>query len=300
MKKMKVNFHICEACNYRCKHCFAKFDCRKTLSAEEWIRIADNVIDSGLVYEINIAGGEPMLHKGLMEIARHIRKRGVDVSLITNGHFMTPEWIRENAGVFKTIGLSIDTLDPERQKHLGRCDSKGGHLTPEEVGERIRLLRETNPKIRIKLNTVVSAVNRDDNLAEKVKGWKIDRWKIMKMQLFENAQFSNRCIEINETGYIKYVERALKEFGHSYREADSMVYVSAGTEIVAEKVLRASYIMIDANGWLVDDSQNDNYTMIADCLRESFTEGYERLPFNRDNYMKRYEEKSERTQPMAG
>lgn len=300
MKKLKVNFHICEACNYHCKHCFAKFDCRKLLSAEEWIRIADNVISSGLVGEINIAGGEPMLHKGLMEIARHIRKRGVDVSLITNGHFMTPEWIRENAGVFKTIGLSIDTLDPERQKNLGRCDSKGGHLTPDQVGERIRLLRETNPNLRIKLNTVVSAVNRADNLAEKVKAWKIDRWKIMKMQLFENGEFSNRCITIHETDYSRYVRRALKEFGLSYREADSMVYDAGGMEIVAEKVLRASYIMVDAKGWLVDDSRNDSYTMISDCLTEPFADGYSRLPLNRENYMKRYEEALQDPRLQAG
>ena len=300
MKKFKVNFHICEACNYHCKHCFAKFDCRKMLSAEEWIRIADNVIGSGMVREINIAGGEPMLHPGLMEIARYIRERGVDVSLITNGHYMTPDWIRENAGVFKTIGLSIDTLDTERQKNLGRCDRKGGHLTPEQVDERIRLLRETNPNLRIKLNTVVSAVNRDDNLAEMVKGWKIDRWKIMKMQLFENGCFSNRCIEIDEAGYGGYVGRALTEFGLSYQDADSMVYDADGTEIVAEKVLRASYIMIDANGWLVDDSQNDSYTKISDCLEEPFADGYARLPLNQENYLKRYEETPRNPQLMVG
>jgi radical S-adenosyl methionine domain-containing protein 2 len=137
---------------------------------------------------------------------------------------------------------------------------------------------------------VVSAVNRADNLAEKVKAWKIDRWKIMKMQLFENGEFSNRCITIHETDYSRYVRRALKEFGLSYREADSMVYDAGGMEIVAEKVLRASYIMVDAKGWLVDDSRNDSYTMISDCLTEPFADGYSRLPLNRENYMKRYEE----------
>lgn len=288
-EKIKVNFHICESCNYHCKHCFAKFDSKQMLKTEDWIRISDNVINSGLVYEINIAGGEPLLYPGLMDIVRHIKERGVDVSLITNGHYMTKDWIMKNAGFFKTVGISIDTLNPELQKKLGRCSLNGKYLTQQDVSERIKLLREVNPSLRIKINTVVSMLNHDDNLAETVRNWKIDRWKIMKMQLFENEKFSNRNIEINNMMYKKYITRALATFGISNRDNDAMIYNVDKREIVAENILKASYIMVDSNGCLVDDSQNTSYTMISDCLTESFVEGFRKLPLNQENYRKRYE-----------
>ena len=133
---------------------------------------------------------------------------------------------------------------------------------------------------------------------EEVSGKTMDGWT--GDYTFENGEFSNRCITIHETDYSRYVRRALKEFGLSYREADSMVYDAGGMEIVAEKVLRASYIMVDAKGWLVDDSRNDSYTMISDCLTEPFADGYSRLPLNRENYMKRYEEALQDPRLQAG
>lgn len=42
--EMKVNLHIIEACNMHCGFCFAKFQCRKALSLEDWKHIVDNIV----------------------------------------------------------------------------------------------------------------------------------------------------------------------------------------------------------------------------------------------------------------
>ena len=42
--ELKVNLHIIEACNMHCEFCFAKFQCKKALSLEDWKHIVDNIV----------------------------------------------------------------------------------------------------------------------------------------------------------------------------------------------------------------------------------------------------------------
>ena len=64
-KKYKINLHILEACNFKCRHCFSKFGTKKPLPMEDWKKIVDNCVAGADVAEFNIAGGEPMLYPGL-------------------------------------------------------------------------------------------------------------------------------------------------------------------------------------------------------------------------------------------
>lgn len=46
MSELKVNLHIIETCNMHCEFCFAKFQCKKPLSLEDWKHIVDNIVGS--------------------------------------------------------------------------------------------------------------------------------------------------------------------------------------------------------------------------------------------------------------
>lgn len=285
---IKVNFHICEHCNYKCRHCFAKFQCIKMLSGKEWEKITDNVLQSNHVNYINIAGGEPLLHPDFDSIVSYIHSKGVKLSLITNGFCVNEEWIRKNAKKFDTIGFSIDTLNRELQIKTGRSDSKDRVINADDFRRKISLIRKYNPNIRIKVNTVVSDINRDDRIAEYIKEWKIDRWKILKMQLFDNGQFNNRDIEITNDTYDNYVSKSLEILGDS-----------SSTRVVLERAIQGSYIMIGANGWLLDDTDTLSYRKIINCLTDNFSEGLRKLKLNKKRYMSRYlgTEQSEYTAP---
>ena len=286
-QNLKVNLHVCEYCNYHCAHCFAKFGCKATLPAENWAKIADNVISSGLVSEINIAGGEPLLHPQMIEIVDCIRSYGLPVSLVTNGSLVTEDWIRRNGKKFKTIGFSVDALTPELQRTIGRCTNSGERIAPEEFGRKIALLREVNPEIRIKINTVVSQVNKHDNLAEYIRLWNVDRWKLLKMQIFDDGIHCNEGIKISDTEYDNYVSRALQTLGLTF-SPEQVQYQTGQTQIIAERLLKGGYLMIGANGFLLDDTKNSSYTKICDCQTESFAEGLKQLTFYEDLYTSRY------------
>ena len=286
-QNLKVNLHVCEYCNYHCAHCFAKFGCKATLPAENWKVIADNVISSGRVREINIAGGEPLLHPQMMEIVDSVRAYGIPVSLVTNGSLMTTDWIKQNGTKFKTIGFSVDALTPELQRTVGRCTNSGAVISPEEFGRKISLLREVNPEIRIKINTVVSQVNKFDNLAEFIKLWNVDRWKLLKMQIFDDGIHCNAGIKVSDAEYDSYVSRALHSLGVEF-SPEQVQYQAGQTQVIAERLLKGGYLMIGANGFLLDDTKNASYTKICDCQKESFAEGLKQLTFYEDLYQSRY------------
>ena len=64
---------------------------------------------------------------------------------------------------------------------------------------------------------------------------------------------------------------------------------TARREIVVEPDMKASYVLIDSNGCLLDNAV-DKITPVAvcDCLREDFTEGMRRLTLDREKYEARY------------
>lgn len=44
LDELKVNLHIIEACNMHCGFCFAKFNCKKNLTLDDWKHIVDNIV----------------------------------------------------------------------------------------------------------------------------------------------------------------------------------------------------------------------------------------------------------------
>jgi hypothetical protein len=110
------------------------------------------------------------------------------------------------------------------------------------------------------------------------------------MAKFENECFSNTDITVTDEEYNGYITRNLASFGIN-AEADKILYkTNEGTEIVCEGNLNGTYIMVDAGGYLVDDTKNSSYVRIIDCAETPFSEGLDKLTFKSDIYDARYKE----------
>lgn len=290
MKKLKVNLHLIEACNYRCRHCFAHFDKHSVLDMEKWKKIIRNAVDTGMVSSFNFAGGEPLLYPHLSSLAEYANSLGCESSVITNGSRINEEWIRNNASLFTTIGFSLDSFSEDTLREIGRCDTAGNVLGLDRIKEMFTLIKQYAPNTKIKVNTVVSAVNKNEDLGKLIRLHKlpIDRWKILRMAKFENECFSNADITVTDEEYNDYITRNLASFGIN-AEADKVLYkTNEGTEIVCERDLNGTYIMVDAGGYLVDDTKNTSYVRIIDCTEAPFSEGLDALTFKSDIYNARY------------
>ena len=285
---MKANIHICESCNYNCKHCFAKFNNHKLLRFDDWVKIIDNLANSGMIDAINIAGGEPFTHPDMIDIARYIKDKGLTLSIITNGSLMSDVWIKDNAKLFDMIGFSVDSVDEYVSLDLGRHDNRDRVLSAGVIKDKVNNLRHYNPSIVIKINTVVSALNYKDDMQWEIEDIHPNRWKILKMQEFKNDTYSNSDIVVSDADYICYVQRIINYHGFAYDPNEVKYVVDDKYSIIVESSLKGDYIMIDANGCLVDNTFGTDYTRIIDCRVDDFKEGFARLTFDAEMYNKRY------------
>ena len=288
-KKYKINLHILEACNFKCRQCFSKFGTEKLLPMEGWKKIVDNCIAGADVTEFNIAGGEPMLYPGLVELVKYIRSKGVKASLITNGSLMDEEWIKNYAGMYETIGFSVDSLDDETNKKIGRCDRNGKTIPASRIVKLCGMIRKYAPGCRIKINTVVSALNKDEVMSDFIDEIAADRWKILRMKPFQYDGFSNLDIQVSDAEFLRFVEKnRKKDRKEGGKEAGAGAEL-AEREVVVEPDMRASYVLIDSNGCLLDNAVDEmTPVVVCDCLREDFADGLRRLTLDRKRYEARY------------
>ena len=273
LKNLKVNLHITERCNYRCRYCFAHFGSNRDLPLEDWRRIIDNLSASEMVSGINFAGGEPMLYPKFPALIDYAKRSGAAVSLISNGFYLLDERITppDIFSKLDTLGISVDSVNEKILVELGCCNQKSKVLSQENLIAIVKRARALNPRIRIKLNTVVSKLNVNERLINIEKFIDVDRWKFLKMKPFRNKNFSNLDLTVSDEEF----ERFLKLNERS--EGDS----------VPESSLVRAYIIIDNRGNLLDNA-GDGHKVVGNLLEEKFEDVFARYAFDAQLYGSRY------------
>ena len=82
-------------CNLRCAHCYVNEPSgdprlkRQELTTAEVLRITDEVVDRGCLWML-VTGGEALLRPDFAQIYLHMKKRGLLVTVFTNGTMITP------------------------------------------------------------------------------------------------------------------------------------------------------------------------------------------------------------------
>jgi len=266
-----INLHLLEKCNYHCKHCFAHFDSTTVLSIQDWKRIIDNITEETPVSRFNLAGGEPLLYKGIDEVIEYIHSKKIEVSLITNGHLLSEERICKFKGKVSMIGLSIDALQPELLREMGRCTKTNEILSMDKCIRLCKSIHENN--IQLKINTVVSKLNLYENFTDFIQTVCPTKWKILKMKRFSTDNFDNAELVITKNKFSRFCS----------------IYSSFTP--TKEVSLKNSYIMIDARGKLVDNS-SESYADIANLLIEDFWPKFISMRFNTVLYEARYKQAS--------
>ncbi len=127
-----LRISVTDRCDLRCRYCMSEamsfLPKRDILSIEEIAALADAFIARG-IRKIRLTGGEPLVRKGIDVLARMIGRRlgdGLDeLTLTTNGTQLADHAeALADAGV-RRINVSLDSLDPDKFRHITR----GGDLT---------------------------------------------------------------------------------------------------------------------------------------------------------------------------
>ena len=93
---LSASIELTERCNLHCVHCYLgdqdalRHHRARELNTAQWLNVIDQIADLGCLYLL-ITGGDPLLRKDFAEIYTHARRRGLLVTVFTNGTLITDE-----------------------------------------------------------------------------------------------------------------------------------------------------------------------------------------------------------------
>lgn len=231
MRPIAINFHLYKPCNLSCRFCFATFrDVRGRLSNVDARLLLDRLRAAG-AEKITFVGGEPTLHPHISELVVRAKELGFVTCIVTNGARL-PALLDTIPDAIDWVGLSIDSFDEAVQAKLGR--GKGDHVQRSlDLADCLHALA-----IRVKLNTVVTSLNWQEDMGGLVRSVAPERWKVFQV-LPLDGQNDGKVEEllVNDAQFRQLVER------HQH------LAQSGYTPIVEDNdAMRGSYAMIDPLG----------------------------------------------------
>ena len=109
-------WNITQACNLSCRHCYQnshRTPDADELTTEEKLNLIDQMGEEFVPF-VAFAGGEPLVTPDLWKVLERCQRRGIHVTLATNGTLLTPEMCaRLKAANVKYVEVSLDSIDPE-------------------------------------------------------------------------------------------------------------------------------------------------------------------------------------------
>ena len=149
-------------CNQKCVHCYAsserKPDIRVELPTSTWQRVIEEGKNLGCT-KLQFIGGEPLLYKGLMDLAITAENLGYEfVEIFTNGTLLTPKKIGNIKDLGIHVALSLYSSVPEVHDRVTQVPGSF-----ERTYKVLQLLKEAEVPTRIAI--VVMKHNQDTVLA---------------------------------------------------------------------------------------------------------------------------------------
>jgi len=168
------------------------------------------------------------------------------------------------------LGVSVDSGQPDTNKLIGRVDRQGRFLDLAALSNCIEVLRQRNPPLKIKLNTVVNRMNWKDSLSSVVDTIVPGKWKILRA-----LPVIDQSTSVSDDQFQAFVDR------HSAYRSISVVEDNQD--------MQESYIMVDPQGRFFQNSPcSAGYQYSQPILEVGAEKAFEQVNFNLERYLSRY------------
>lgn len=130
--------------------------------------------------EIRISGGEPLMRKDIIDIAKGLYEAGCNTYLTTNGYLLKEKI--DICKYLKKINISIHSLNNKKYKEI-----TNSNVNVEDIIDQINKVRKEYPKLDIVVDEVLlENINTDDNIDKLIKLSAELEIKIKFVELFLN------------------------------------------------------------------------------------------------------------------
>ena len=155
------SFELTARCNFNCPMCYVhltpeqlKASGKAELTAQQWLDIAKEAKDHGMVYAL-LTGGEPLVREDFFEIYDGMRAMGILVSINSNGSMLQGN-ILEHFLKAPPTRFNISLYGGSNETYRNMC----GIPAYDQVKENIRLLRQAG--VDVTLNLSITPYNKND------------------------------------------------------------------------------------------------------------------------------------------
>ncbi|MBN1471569.1 MAG: radical SAM protein, partial [Syntrophaceae bacterium] len=175
--------------NLKCIHCYsnsADIDYPDELTTEEGKKLIDDLAAFGSPV-ILFSGGEPLIRKDLLELARYARDKGMRAVISTNGTLITKDVAAKLQKVgLSYVGVSLDGLEKTHDRFRGKKGAFAAAI------EGIRNCREAGIKVGIRFT-----VNKH-NLADVPAMFDLLRKEKIERLCFYHLVYTGRGSKLRE------------------------------------------------------------------------------------------------------
>lgn len=152
---ISINLDLTSTCNFFCSHCVDSMilNTGNYLKLEEIKKTIDLLHSTGLLSVILVGGGEPTLHKDFREIVGYLKKKKLEIGIITNGSRL--DKVQQIADLLEEkdwVRISIDAAREETFHNLHRPKKT---VMLHSILAEAKKIKEINPKLSLGYSFVI-------------------------------------------------------------------------------------------------------------------------------------------------
>jgi len=285
MKKdnLVVNWHLLEPCNFGCKYCYSQWTQPKaeglplvfkseTLS-QKLIQEIASLLHGRDAVRLSLAGGEPLLDKNISRKIDFAKQNSLNVSIITNGDLLSERLTDTDLSKLSLLGVSIDSFDDATNLKIGRAARDGRLPRYDEIVRFLQKAAAINPRLQIKINTVVNRFNWQEDLSERMQKINPDKWKILRV--LPSTEKSKREVITDEQFAAFKAKHSRLPFAQFEDNADML----------------NSYLMIDPSGRFFFNQGNNQteYGYSDPIIDVGVAKALQQIKFDENKFAERYD-----------
>ena len=150
-----ATFHTNYICNYQCGDCKcsnSNTSYRKNITYSSALKIINQLLKLNIKSIDFSGGGEPLLTPGIEKLLVFLKKKSIQIGLITNGYFLRGSLLNTAVASASYIRIGLDASTPETYSKIKNTDKNNFSLVCSNIETALRTRTQTvhGPEITLK------------------------------------------------------------------------------------------------------------------------------------------------------